>query len=82
MKVASILFNVTMFSWLVGSQWLAETMESDICIYGGTSDGVIVAVQAAKIHKRFGLARVKSLHLEAFKARPLFNQISVNTPRL
>jgi hypothetical protein len=28
------------------------------------------------------LARVKSPHLETVKARPLFNQINANTPRL
>src|SRR3954464_11089648 len=34
----------------------AETIESDICIYGGTSAGVIAAVQAAKLGKRAAIA--------------------------
>src|SRR5687767_2866859 len=30
----------------------ADTVESDICIYGGTSGGVVAAVQAARMSKK------------------------------
>src|SRR3954451_14694067 len=35
---------------------LAEVIETDICIYGGTSGGVIAAVQAKKMGKKVVLA--------------------------
>jgi hypothetical protein len=34
----------------------AEVIEADICIYGGTSGGVIAAVQAARQGKRAAIA--------------------------
>ena len=34
----------------------AETLETDICVYGGTSGGVVAAVQAARMGKRVILA--------------------------
>ena len=52
MKAASINLFVTTLCWLIGFQLLGSTVESDICIYGGTSAGVIAAVQAAKMGKQ------------------------------
>jgi len=52
MRAASINLFVTTLCWLVGFQLLGSTVESDICIYGGTSAGVIAAVQGAKMDER------------------------------
>ena len=52
MKAASINLFVTTLCGLIGFQLLGSTVESDICIYGGTSAGVIAAVQAAKMGKQ------------------------------
>ena len=35
----------------LASQLFADTVESDVCVYGGTSGGVIAAVQAARMGK-------------------------------
>ena len=39
------------FGWLMALPGLAATVESDLCIYGGTSAGVIAGVEAAKLGK-------------------------------
>jgi hypothetical protein len=39
------------FSWLAIGSLSAATVESDICVYGGTSAGVMAAVQAAAMGK-------------------------------
>ncbi|MCA8988550.1 MAG: FAD-dependent oxidoreductase, partial [Planctomycetaceae bacterium] len=36
----------------LNEQWVRETTEADVCIYGGTSGGVVAAVQAARMGKR------------------------------
>jgi glycine/D-amino acid oxidase-like deaminating enzyme len=34
-----------------GTQLAAQTIEADLCVYGGTSGGVVAAVQAARMGK-------------------------------
>ena len=45
-----ILIVLLLASWLGAAH--AATVEADICIYGGTSGGVVSAVQAARMGKR------------------------------
>lgn len=52
MNATRIRILVTLIGWLGSGRLLAAAVESDICIYGGTSAGVIAAVQAAKMGKR------------------------------
>ena len=35
----------------------AQTFEADVCVYGGTSGGVVAAVQAARMGKRVDAGR-------------------------
>ena len=51
---AVVLISVLLASWPGRSQ--AATVEADICIYGGTSGGVVAAVQAARMGKTVILA--------------------------
>ena len=43
--------RLVLIGWLMLASGSAATIQSDICIYGGTSAGVIAAVQAAKLGK-------------------------------
>jgi hypothetical protein len=51
MKVIKFSIAVALIGWLAGIPLLAATVESDVCIFGGTSAGVIAAVQAATMGK-------------------------------
>src|ERR1019366_6464666 len=51
MKVIKFSIAVTLTGWLAGIPLLAATVESDVCIFGGTSAGVIAAMQAATMGK-------------------------------
>jgi hypothetical protein len=51
MKTEKFLIAAALIGWLAGIPLFAATIESDICIYGGTSAGVIAAVQSAKMGK-------------------------------
>jgi hypothetical protein len=55
MKLLNI-FCALCFLCLPASPSHAETMESDVCVYGGTSCGVIAAAQAAKMGKSVVIA--------------------------
>jgi hypothetical protein len=45
------LVLAAVFGWLMTLPLLATTLQNDLCIYGGTSAGVIAGVQAAKLGK-------------------------------
>jgi hypothetical protein len=49
-RIASLLAFV--FIAFLGKTWAAEVTSSEVCIYGGTSGGVIAAVQAARLGKK------------------------------
>ncbi|MBL9157538.1 MAG: FAD-dependent oxidoreductase [Verrucomicrobiales bacterium] len=51
MKARLLLFSVSLCA-LGGSPLRAATFEADICVFGGTSGGVIAAVQVARMGKR------------------------------
>ena len=51
MKPVKFFIAITLIGWLAGIQSFAATVESDICIFGGTSAGIIAAVQAASMGK-------------------------------
>ena len=51
MKPLKFFIATTLIGWLAGIQSFAATIESDICILGGTSAGIIAAVQAASMGK-------------------------------
>jgi hypothetical protein len=53
---------IALLTFVFGSVSFAEVIESDICVYGGTSGGVIAAVQAKKMGKKVALAEF-SKHL-------------------
>src|SRR5438445_13808114 len=49
------LLQVTFIAFL-GSSATAAVVESDICIYGGTSGGVAAAIQASRMDKKVVIA--------------------------
>src|SRR6185369_11156858 len=51
-RAKAMRFLVTAIALSLASAAFAETVESDICVYGGTSGGVIAAVQAQQMGKR------------------------------
>src|SRR5262245_6064995 len=56
MKLPSSLLCFT-FIWIVSSPVQAVTViDSDVCVYGGTSGGVVAAVQAGRMGKSVSLA--------------------------
>lgn len=57
----------------------AEVIESDICVFGGTSGGVIAAVQAARMGKRVVLAE-PGKHLGGMTAGGL-SAVDIGDPR-
>ncbi|MGZ5544722.1 MAG: FAD-dependent oxidoreductase, partial [Limisphaerales bacterium] len=44
LAIAAVLFTATLLH--------AEVIESDICVFGGTSAGVVAAVQSARMGKK------------------------------
>lgn len=53
MKVLTCMMTLRLFAFTLGTSFAsAALVESDVCIYGGTSGGCIAAVQAARMGKR------------------------------
>ena len=50
--VLTALFLVRLAEAEGGNPSLESTDEADVCVYGGTSGGVVAAVQAARMGKR------------------------------
>ena len=48
----------------------AQVLEADVCVYGGTSGGVVAAVQAARLGKRVMIVE-PGQHLGGMTARGL-----------
>jgi FAD dependent oxidoreductase len=59
MKLAGF-FPLYALGLFLTSQLFADTVESDVCVYGGTSGGVIAAVQAARMGKTVTLVVVNN----------------------
>jgi hypothetical protein len=72
-----ILISMLLASWPGRSQ--AATVEADICIYGGTSGGVVAAVQAARMGKTVILAE-PGKHLGGMTAGGL-SAVDIGDPR-
>jgi hypothetical protein len=72
-----ILISMLLASWPGRSQ--AATVEADICIYGGTSGGVVAAVQAARMGKTVILAE-PGKHLGGMTAGGL-SAVDIGEPR-
>ncbi len=51
MKAAKFFITATLIGWLAGIPLFAANVESNICIFGGTSAGIIAAAQSAKMGK-------------------------------
>lgn len=73
---AAILFLGLMFTC---PSFAAEAVESDVCIYGGTSGGVAAAVQAARMGKRVVIAEPGS-HLGGMTSGGL-SAVDIGDPR-
>ena len=52
----TFLLAITILIALTGAGFGAETVEADVCVYGGTSGGVAAAVQAARMGKKVVIA--------------------------
>jgi len=55
--LAGVLFSLTMISVRLGA---VQEITTDVCVYGGTSGGVIAAVQAARMGKSVALVVVNN----------------------
>lgn len=73
---AAILFLGLMFTC---PSFAAEAVESEVCIYGGTSGGVAAAVQAARMGKRVVIAEPGS-HLGGMTSGGL-SAVDIGDPR-
>lgn len=63
----------------LSEQWVRDGIETDICVYGGTSGGVVAAVQAARMGKRVVLIE-PGKHLGGMTAGGL-SAVDIGEPR-
>lgn len=65
--------------FLITSASAAEVIESDLCVYGGTSGGVVAAVQGARMGKKVVIAE-PGLHLGGMTSGGL-SAVDIGDPR-
>lgn len=79
-----VLMFLVMSALSVPPATATETWEHDVCIYGGTSAGVIAAVQAAKMGKRVALVEagrhLGSMSTEGLGGTDIDNHAFQNSP--